>query len=686
MKQYGFRDIRNIALAGHGGSGKTSFAEALLFKSGSIDRLGKILDGNTTCDYDPEEVRRKTTINTTTAYLEWKDVKINIVDTPGSFDFAGGMQEGISACESVVITLSGKSGVTVGAVKAYETANEQNKAKMLVITKLDEEHADFYSVFESAKANFGPSVCPVVVPHIKDDKIDCYVNLIEMKAYTYDDKGNPTVTDMPESHHRLDGLITAISEAVAETDEELFDKYFSGEKFTEEELIRGLHSGIKHGQITPVIGCSSFSLAAIDMALKSISYLLPSPDEVKPPVATDADGNAVVIECDEKAPLAAFIFKTIADPFVGKMSFVKVLSGELDDNSEPINASTGATERIGKIVALKGKKQSDIKKITAGDIAVITKINANTTDTLCAPSRVVKVSTQEFAKPCYFRTIVAKGKGDEGKISQGIQRLLEEDLTLSYEVSTETNEQILGGLGEQHLDVAAAKLKSKFGVEIDLLAPKIAYRETIRHKVKVEGKHKKQTGGHGQYGHVWIEFEPHDGEELIFEEKVFGGSVPKNFFPAVEKGLQDSAKKGVLAGFPVVGLKATLLDGSYHPVDSSEMAFKMAASIAYREGMKKATPWILEPIGKLKVIVSDVNTGDMMGDLNKRRGRVVGMNPYKNNLTEIEADVPIAEMQDFAMAVRQMTQGMGSFTLEFDRYEMLPANLQEELISQVSDQ
>ncbi|NMB30984.1 MAG: elongation factor G, partial [Clostridiales bacterium] len=344
------------------------------------------------------------------------------------------------------------------------------------------------------------------------------------------------------------------------------------------------------------------------------------------------------------------------------------------------------TERIGKIVALKGKKQSDIKKITAGDIAVITKINANTTDTLCAPSRVVKVSTQEFAKPCYFRTIVAKGKGDEGKISQGIQRLLEEDLTLSYEVSTETNEQILGGLGEQHLDVAAAKLKSKFGVEIDLLAPKIAYRETIRNKVKVEGKHKKQTGGHGQYGHVWIEFEPHDGEELIFEEKVFGGSVPKNFFPAVEKGLQDSAKKGVLAGFPVVGLKATLLDGSYHPVDSSEMAFKMAASIAYREGMKKATPWILEPIGKLKVIVSDVNTGDMMGDLNKRRGRVVGMNPYKNNLTEIEADVPIAEMQDFAMAVRQMTQGMGSFTLEFDRYEMLPANLQEELISQVSDQ
>lgn len=672
MKQYSCKDIRNIALTGHGGSGKTSLAEALLFKAGATDRLGKVLDGNAVCDFDPEEIKRKATINTSLAYVEWAGTKINLIDTPGLFDFAGGMAEGIRAAESVLIAVSGKSGAGVGAIKAFEAASEQRRAKMITVTKLDEEHADFYKVLEGLKAQFGPSICPVVVPFSQDGKVVCFIDLIVMKAYAYDAKGGASEIPMPDMAHRLDGLIAAMSEAVAESDEELLEKFIMGEPFSREELIKGLHAGIDAGSITPVVCCSSYTLAGVDLVLGAIVSLLPSPDEL----TTEAEAP-----CEENAPLCAYVFKTVADPFVGKMSYIKVISGKLSGDSEAVNALTGAPERIGKLVALRGKKSEDVEYAGAGDIVVATKLSSNTGDTLCDPARIIKLAPVSYPKPCFSMAVKAKGKGDESKISQGIHRLLEEDPTLSFELNTETHEQIISGLGEQHLDVAVAKLKGKFGVDIELAVPTVNFRETIRKHVKVEGKHKKQTGGHGQYGHVWIEFEPCDSESLVFEEHVFGGSVPRNFFPAVEKGLQECVTHGVLAGYPVVGLKATLVDGSYHPVDSSEMAFKMAASIAYREGLRQASPVLLEPIGKLKVSVGNDNTGDMMGELNKRRGRVLGMNPVGTGLTEIEADVPMSEMQDFAMLVRQMTRGMGTFTLEFDRYEPLPQQLEADVIA-----
>ena len=443
---------------------------------------------------------------------------------------------------------------------------------------------------------------------------------------------------------------------------------------------------MNEGKITPVTCASSVTLAGVDMLLKEISLLVPAPSENEVTEAINSNGDIVEISTNENDPLSAFVFKTVADPFVGKMSYIKIISGKLNSNSDVINATTKQTEKIGKLYCLFGKCQDEIQSACAGDIVVAAKLNANTSDTLCDASRVVSFEGIEFPKPCFSMTVKAKSQGDESKISTGIQRMLEEDHTITYLQDLYTHEQILSGMGEQHLEVIASKLKNKFGADILLTVPKIAYRETITKKVKVQGKHKKQSGGHGQYGDVWIEFEPCVSDTLVFEEKVFGGAVPKNFFPAVEKGLQDCVKKGVLAGCPVTGLKAILVDGSYHPVDSSEMAFKLAASIAYKEGLKQAEPVILEPIGKLSVKVPDDNTGDIMGDLNKRRGRVLGMTPLSAGITEIEAEVPMREMQDFANIVRQITRGKGSFSFEPLRYERLPNNLVSEVILSVSSE
>lgn len=488
---------------------------------------------------------------------------------------------------------------------------------------------------------------------------------------------------MPDFGHRLDGLTAAVSEAVAETDESLFEKYFSGEQFTRDEIIRGVHTGVTNGSISPVLcGCST-NLQGIDMLLDCIVDLLPSPWEKGAEVAVDAEGEPVEVPCTDEAPLAAYVFKTIADPFVGKLSYVKVISGKLAADSAPINSRTGQPERLGKIIYIRGKKQEDTAYITAGDIGAVTKLAATETgDALCDPKKVLSFDPIYFPHPCLTMAIKAEAKGDEAKIASALQRLMEEDPTLAYENNAETHQQLISGLGEQHLDVLVSKLKNKFGVSVSLEVPRVAYRETIRKKVKVQGKHKKQSGGHGQFGDVWVEFEPTVGDDLVFEEKVFGGAVPKSFFPAVEKGLQDCVKHGVLAGYPVVGLKATLVDGSYHPVDSSEMSFKMAASLAYKAGMPQASPVLLEPIGNLKVYVPDSNTGDIIGDLNKRRGRVLGMNPANDGLQEIEADVPMSEMSDFATAIRSMTQGRGYFTFEFARYEQLPSNLEAKVIEE----
>lgn len=692
MKEYDVKRIKNIAIAGHNGSGKTSLTEALLFKAGASERLGKTADGTTVCDYDPEEIKRKISIGTSLASFEYDDYKINILDTPGLFDFAAEMIEGIRGADNVMITVSAKSGVKVGARKAYEEAIKQGKSKMFVVTKIDDKDANFYNVLTELKTVFGPTVCPVVVPVISGGEVVSFVNLIEMKAYKYDDKGNAVETDMPTAEvsekfeYRIDGLIGAVSEAVAETSDDLMEKFFEGEQFTQKELIDGIHDGMNRGVITPVVCTSAADLSGIDMLLKEIELLLPAPDEVYPAEAYMPSKEITEVKCDKDEPLSAFVFKTVADPFVGKLSFIKVMSGVLKANSDVVNSCTGNTEKIGKLYTMCGKKQTEISSAAAGDIAVAAKINASTGSTLSDVSRIVEFAPMEFPRPCFSMAAKAKAQGDEAKISSGMQRLTEEDPTLTYIQDENTKEQILSGLGEQHLDVAAAKLKGKFGVDVSLTVPKIAYKETIRKKVKVEGKHKKQSGGHGQYGHVWIEFEPCVSDTLVFEEKVFGGAVPKNYFPAVQKGLEDSIKKGVLAGCPVVGLKAILVDGSYHPVDSSEMAFKTAASIAYKEGMKQADPVMLEPIGELKVTAPDENTGDIMGELNKRRGRVIGMEPVTHGVTMIQAEVPAREMHDFAMYLRQTTRGLGSFTFEFERYEQLPANLLTEVIASVNSE
>ncbi len=668
MKTFNADGIRNIVLTGHGGSGKTALAEAMLFKCGLTDRMGNTNDGNTVSDYDAEEIRRKISINSSIVNAVWKDTKINIIDAPGQFDFIGGMYEGIRAAESVIITVNGKDGVCPGTIKAYKAATAQKKATMLAVTCMEVENSDFYKVHTEMKIAFGPSVCPIVVPYDKNGPVEAYMNLLTMKAYKYDKNGVPTEVDIPASENRIAGLRAAMAEAVAETNEEFMEKFFMGEEFTQEELVKGIHDGIASGAITPVVCCANDTLSGVDMLLDAVVSMLPSPNERKLEVIDGATADY-----DENKPVKAFVFKTIADPFVGKISCVKVVQGKLTAKSELVNAATGETVKFGKLVSLCGKKQDEIECACAGDIAAVTKLDANTGDTICDPSDVKALEPIEFPKACYYMAVKLAGNGDEGKLSGAIRRLLEEDKTLEYVHNHETHERIIGGLGEQHLDVAAAKLKAKFGMEITMAAPKIAYREAIRKPVTIESKYKKQSGGHGQYGHVKIEFAPHEGDELIFEEKIVGGSVPKNFHPAVEKGLQEAAEHGTIGGYPVVRLKATLIDGSYHPVDSSEMAFKTAASMAFKDCMKEAQPYLLEPLQSLTILVPDDKQGDVMSVLSKRRGSVMGMNALGDGMTELLAEAPEAEMVDFAMVLRQITQGLGEFTAEFARYEMLPA-------------
>lgn len=675
--------IRNVLIAGHAGSGKTSLAEAMLYLTGGTDRLGRVEDGNTVCDYDPDEAKRRASLSLAIAPVEYEDVKINLLDTPGLFDFVAGHTEGIRAAESVLICVSARSGLTVGAQKAYKDAIKQGKSRMIYISKIDAEHADFYKVFEELKAAFGPSVCPVTVP-IDQAGGRVFVNLITQKAYSYVN-GAAREVPMPSYGHREDGLVEAMREAVAETDDALMEKFFEGEAFTQEEMTEGVRMGVKTGAITPVFCGASTALAGVDQALWGIKKLLPSAARSAGCTAVDTNGNEVEIACEPGNPLCAYVFKTVADPFVGKLSYVKVISGKISPETPVVNARTGDTERLGKLLYLKGKKQSDAGQIGTGDIGAITKLTtAQTGDTLCAPGRVVNLPRPVFPTPTLSMALKVKQKGDESKISGALQRLMEEDPTILYKVHAETVQQILSGMGEQHLEAICAKLKSKFGVEVGLTDKRVAYRESIRKKCKAQGRHKKQTGGHGQFGDVWIEFEPTSEGEFVFEEKVFGGAVPKNFFPAVEKGLQEAVQHGVLAGYPVVGLKATLLDGSYHPVDSSEMAFKLAAKVAYKAALPEAQPILLEPVGTLRAHIPGDITGDIMGEVTKRRGRVLGMSPSEDDdgAQIVEAEVPESEMYDFTMFLRQLSQGRGSFTFAFARYEPLPQMLESKVIEE----
>lgn len=679
--EYASKDIRNILVAGHAGCGKTTLVETLLYMSGATERCGRIEDGTTASDFDPEEAKRKASLNASIVPVEIEGTKYNLIDTPGLFDFETGAAEGILAAESVLICVSGRSGVTVGAEKAYRLAVKNNKARMVFVTKTDLENADYFKILEQLKIQFGPSVCPCVVPVRLDDGTVAYINLFSQKAFKYENSKQVQI-DLPDIGHRFEGLIQAMNEAIAETDEALMEKFFEGEAFTTEEIVAGMAAGVRTGQITPVFCGSAVNGQALDMLLYNMKELLPGADAAAT-VATGKDGEAVTINVDTGAPLCAFVFKTVADPFVGKLSFLKVLAGRLSASSNALNARTGQAERLGKTLLVCGKKQSDAPCIPAGDIGAVAKLtSAKTGDTLCDPARVVTLPAPQYPTACYRMAIHVSKKGDEGKVSGALMRLMEEDPAITFVTDPETKQQIIGGLGTQHLEVAVAKLKNKFGVEITLEVPRVAYRESIRKTCKAQGRHKKQTGGHGQFGDVWIQFEPVQGDGIEFEEKVFGGSVPKNFFPAVEKGVRLAAQRGVLAGYPMVGLKATLLDGSYHPVDSSEMAFVMAAKLAYKAAVPESGPVLLEPIGALKAHVPADNTGDVMGEVTKRRGRVLGMNPDEDGLQTVEAEVPLAEMQDFTTFLRQLTQGRGWFTLDFVRYETLPQMLEAGVIEQ----
>lgn len=682
MKAYNAENIRNIVLAGHGGRGKTSLAEAMLYLSGSADRLGRIADGTTVLDSDPEEKKRKASVSTAVAYTQWKDTKINIIDTPGLFDFAGGMSEGMRAAECALIVTAAGCKYDVGAEKAFKAAEKRNIARMIVITKTDAENTNFYKTISLLREVHGNKICPVVVPYYdaSSENVEAYVNLITKKAYKYE---NGKAVEVPtHADEFVDEMNSVLCEAVASTDDELMEKFFEGEEFTPEETIKGLKSGVADGSLYPVFGCSGYNLDAVDILLDGICSIAPAAS-VLTETAEDENGDLVEVKCDSEAPLAAICFKTIADPFVGKMSFFKVVSGVLKSDSQVVNMRTGESERMGKVVFVKGAKQEDAQSVPVGDIGIVTKLaGVKTGDTLCAPSRKLTLEKVEFPEPCLSMAVKVRKKGEEDKVAAGLARLMEEDPTISFVINKETREQVLSGLGEQHLDVIVSKLKSKFGVEVDLKVPKVAYRETIRKKVEVQGRHKKQSGGHGQFGDVFIRFEPCDSEDMIFAEEVFGGSVPKNFFPAVEKGLRDSMAKGVLAGFPMVGVKATLYDGSYHPVDSSEMAFKTAAAIAYKNGIPDANPALLEPIGSLRAYMPDEKMGDMMSDITKRRGRVLGMGPAEDKMSEIIAEVPMAEMGDFATVLRSVTHGRGYFKFTFERYEEAPTSVALKVIEE----
>lgn len=676
MNTYSAKDIRNIALAGHGGRGKTTLAEAMLFLAKASDRLGRVAEGTSMLDYDPEEKRRRATVSTAVAPLVWKGIKINLLDTPGLFDFAGGVSEGVRAAESVLIVLSAGSGYDVGASKAYRAANDRGLAKMFAVTRCDAENTDFYKTFDAIKEEHESKACPVVVPYMEGEKVTAYVDFASDKAFEYKD-GKGKEIAMP-SDSGIDEMREIFNEAVASADDSLMEKFFEGEAFTHEEVMLGLTKGIAAGEIYPVFACAGLEMDGVDVMLDTLA--LCAPDAARYAGEKSVEGQELT--CDENGPLAAICFKTIVDPFVGKMSFFKVVSGKITSDISAYNARTGESERMGKMITLHGSKQEDASVIPAGDIGVVTKLSGmNTGDTLCNAKEVINLEPVRFPAPYLSMAVKVRKKGEEEKVATGLSRLVEEDPTITYGTNSETREQVLSGLGEQHLDVIVSKLKNKFGVEVDLEVPLVAYRETIRKTVEAHGRHKKQSGGHGQFGDVYIRFEPGTSEELEFCEEIVGGAVPKQYFPAVEKGLRESVAKGFLAGYPMVNLKATLYFGSYHPVDSSEIAFKTAASLAFKEAMPNASPTILEPVGTLKAYMPDDNLGDIMGDITKRRGRVLGMGPSNEpKIQELVAEVPMAEMGDFATVLRSVTAGRGYFTLEFARYEEAPAGEVQKII------
>lgn len=684
MKDFTTNAIRNIALVAHGGTGKTNLAEAMLYNAKLIDRQGKVIDGNTVMDFDQEEIKRKISINASLASFEWNDCKINIIDTPGYFDFVGEMIEGISVADGVIIMVSGKSGVQVGTEKAWTAAEKNNIPKIIFVNEIDEEDVDFTSVVNTLKDIFGKSIAPFYIPIRENGKVIGFYDVIHMQARRYITGGNEPMELPVEYESEVRENRDMLNEAVAETSDELMEKFFNGEEFTEKEVLSAVRHGIEDCSMVPVLFGSALKNIGVKALVDAVADYFPSPDEIAQRKAYKPNTEEVIeVKTESNGPVSLFVFKTLIDPYVGKLSYFKVMSGTLKPDTPLKNIRKGEDERIARIFTMCGKKQIEVKALVAGDIGAVNKLSITKTgDTLCEAKNQVEYEKLAFPKPALSLAVIPKEKGDEEKISTGLSKLRNEDPSFTFYNNTETHQLIISGMGEQHIDVIISKLKSRYGADVTLAEPKVAYRETIKKKVTAEGKHKKQSGGHGQYGHVKIEFEPGTTEGLEFAEKIFGGSVPKNYFPAVEKGLQESIEHGVLAGYPVVNLKATLLDGSYHPVDSSEMAFKMAAHLAYKNGLEQANPVLLEPIGKLVVIVPDAYMGDIMGDVNKRRGRILGMNPIGGGLQEVTAEVPMAEMHKYAIDLRSMTQARGSFEFDFERYEEAPNMVSEKIIAE----
>ncbi|MCL2562894.1 MAG: elongation factor G [Oscillospiraceae bacterium] len=679
---YETKNIRNICLLGHGGSGKTDLAEALLKTTSMIDRQGKIVDGNTVSDYDAEEIKRQNSISATTMYAKYKDIKINMIDAPGFFDFVGEVFQALRAADAGVIVGTAKDGIGVGGEKAWKYLAERKMPRMFFISKVDDENARYKKTLADLREKYGNGVCPMIAPIFDaDSKVTGIVDLITREAFSIDAKGNFTESAPPaEMEAELEELYTAVNEAIAETSEAFMEKYFEGEAFTEEEKIAGLRAGIRNLTLFPVFTGSALTGLGVKSMLRAIGDLLPSPCEVAVEHGT-LNGEPVEIACDPSGETCALVYKTVSDQY-GKFSFFKVLSGKVTPDMTLTNVRTGTSEKMNRIYAMQGKKSEEVSEVICGDIGAVGKLtDTKTGDSLCNPKRLIAADGIAFPEPCYSMAISPKVKGQEDKVAAGLTRLREEDPSFSIVNNAETRQMVLSGAGDVHLDVLRAKLKSRFGVEVELSPAWVPYREKVRKKCRVQGKHKKQSGGSGQFGDVWVIFEPGETEEMTFEDKTVGGCVPKEYIPSVEKGLRESTRAGVLAGYPVVFLKATLDFGSSHSVDSSGDAFKMAAYLAYKAGLPEASPVLLEPIGTLEVTIPDANMGDIIGDLNKRRGRILGMNPSDDGDQIVEAEVPMAEMSSYAIDLRSMTQGRGTFTMKFARYEETPPNVQEKVIA-----
>ena len=664
------KDIRNIVLLGHGGSGKTTLAESMLFMTGGTDRFGKVTDGNTTCDYDAEEIKRNISISLAVAPVKYKNVKINVLDTPGNFDFAGEVLSGIRAAECAVLVCGAKDGLSVGAERAWKMLG--NKPRMIFINRTDEENSDYNACFDALKGKFGTAVAPIVAPIIDGSKkVTGIVDLLHNKAYEV--KGGKAAEC---------AIPADIADEVETLRAELMEKFFETMELSAEEIAKGLKLGVRDGSVAPVLCGSAISGLGVDMLMQTVLDLVPVATDMPAEAAQDDDGNAVEVAHDENGATAAIVFKTVSDQY-GKFSLVKVVRGKITGDMSLYDTTTGNTEKLGRLYTLKGKKNEEVKEICCGDIGAIAKMDrVKTGDTLCDPKSIVKLAGMPYAEPCYSRAIAPKTRGQEEKLGTGLNRLNEEDPTFTVVNNAETHQMVVSGAGDIQIDVLVSKLKTRFGVDAELDTPRVPYREKIRKTVQKQGRHKKQTGGSGQFGDVWVRFEPNEeSEEMVFAEEVFGGSVPKNFFPAVEKGLREAVLHGPLAGYPVVNLKCVLYDGSYHPVDSSEIAFKTAANLAYKAAMPEASPVLLEPVCELKVTVPDQYMGDILGDLNKRRGRVMGMTPTGDGEQIIEAECPEAELMSYAIDLRSMTQSRGSFTMHFVRYEQCSADAQEKAVA-----